>query len=53
MAISPAVVVVVVARRRSRDGLFELLDLMCEKSSTESAGHGNLTCLESNMRQLI
>jgi hypothetical protein len=48
LAISPVVVVVavVIARgrrtRSGRDGLFELLNLMGEESSTEGAGHCEL-----------
>ena len=53
LTISPAVVLVVVSRRGSRDRLFELLDLVSEKSSTESAGHGKLACLETRVRPLI
>jgi hypothetical protein len=42
--------VVVVARRGGGDRLFELLDLVGEESSSESAGHGKLACLDIEMR---
>jgi hypothetical protein len=56
LTISPAVVVVVsvvVARRGSRDRLFELFDLVGEESSTESAGHSKLARLDTRVRPLI
>jgi hypothetical protein len=48
LAIPPVIVAVIVAARgrgtggSSRDGLFELLNLVSEESSTERARHGEL-----------